>query len=98
MINYHHHITYGITTITTTSIMFILIRRLRETLLSLSRSLGDFAEVLNAPDVLQLLSSYRWENNHQVGMIVIRIIISGVNKNNNQVGMKIISGPGFPHQ
>ena len=90
MINYHHHIAYGITTITTNSIIFILIRRLRETLLSLSRSLGDFAEVLNALDVPQLLSSYRWENNHQVGMIVIRIIISGVNKNNNQVGMIII--------
>merc|ERR1711934_1023427 len=32
------------------------IRRLRETLLSLSRSLGDFAEVLDAPNVSQLLS------------------------------------------
>ena len=53
--------------------MFILIRRLRETLLSLSRSLGDFAEVLNAPDVPQLLSSYRWENNHQEGIMIIDV-------------------------
>jgi len=37
------------------------IRRLRETLLSLSRSLGDFAEVLHAPNVNQLLSAYRRE-------------------------------------
>ena len=37
----------------------ITIRRLRETLLALSRSLGDFAEVLDTPNVPQLLSSYR---------------------------------------
>ena len=39
--------------------LIIKLRRLRETLLSLSRSLGDFAEVLDAPNVPQLLSSYR---------------------------------------